>query len=211
MKKSIVLLLMGLLTIQGAAGQDIRFINKEATADQTLHKSTACWRLKTNLLYDALAVPNISLETHLGKNWSLGFGYWHTWLSSNTSHNYWRTYGGEINIRKYFGHQAKQRELTGHHLGAAYQMGTYDVELGKRGYMSDYSYTAGLEYGYTFPVSRRLSVDISMQMGYFGGRYKVYDPIDTHYVWQETRSRKWTGPVKAEITLACQIGKIETR
>ncbi|MFR4330832.1 MAG: DUF3575 domain-containing protein, partial [Lachnospiraceae bacterium] len=114
---------------------------------------------------------------------------------------------GEIDIRKYFGSQALKSHLTGHHLGAVSQMGMYDVEFGKRGNMSDFSYTIGAEYGYTFPISPRVSLDLAMALGYFGGTYKVYDPIDTHYVWQENRNRRYFGPVKADITLAFQIGK----
>ena len=87
------------------------------------------------------------------------------------------------------------------------KMGMYDVEFGKRGNMSDFSYTIGAEYGYTFPISPRVSLDLAMALGYFGGTYKVYDPIDTHYVWQENRNRRYFGPVKADITLAFQIGK----
>ncbi len=168
-------------------------------------------RLKTNLLYDVLVVPNISAEMHLGKNYSIGLGYWYTWWSSNPSHKYWRSYGGEIDARKYFGSQASKATLTGHHLGVLSQMGMYDVEFGKRGYMSDFSFTVGAEYGYTFPLSERVSLDLAVGIGYFGGTYKVYDPIDTHYVWQETRNRKYFGPVKADVTLSFQIGKIYSK
>ena len=73
--------------------------------------------------------------------------------------------------------------------------------------MSDFSYTLGTEYGYVFPLSSRFSLDLSVAFGYFGGRYKVYDPIDTHYVWKENRNRNYFGPIKADITLAYQISK----
>ena len=164
-------------------------------------------QLKTNLLYDAVVVPNISAEMHLGRNYSIALGYWYTWWSSNPSHKYWRSYGGEIDLRKYFGKQTARKTLTGHHLGVVSQMGMYDVERGQRGYMSDFSYTIGAEYGYSFPIARRLSLDLALAVSYFGGTYKVYDPIDNHYVWQETRTRKWFGPVKADVTLAFQLWK----
>lgn len=164
-------------------------------------------KLKTNLLYDALHVPNLSAELGLGKNMSIGLDYWYTWFDSNPTHNYWRSYGGGIGIRRYFGGQSYRQSLTGHHIGIANQMGMYDVEYGKRGNMSDFSYTLGTEYGYVFPLSSRFSLDLSVAFGYFGGKYKVYDPIDTHYVWQESRYRNYFGPIKADITLAYQISK----
>lgn len=191
-------------------GQSIHFMErngiKKELDDELSQKGS--WRLKTNLLYDALLVPNISAEIPLSANWSMGMGCWYTWLSNNSRHRYWRTYGGEISARKYFGHQASLCPLTGHHVGIASQMGMYDIEFGHRGYMSDFSYTAGFEYGYTFPMGRRISLDLSLGMGYMGGKYKAYDPIDTHYVWQETKSKKWLGPVRAEISLAYQLGKL---
>ncbi len=164
-------------------------------------------QLKTNLLYDALVASNIAAEMHIGKNYSIGLGYWYTWWSYNPSHEYWRTYGGEINLRKYFGKLTAKNPLTGHHLGVVSQMGMYDVEWGGRGYMSDFSYTIGAEYGYSFDFAPRLSLDLALAVGYFGGTYKVYDPIDTHYVWKETRNRVWFGPVKAQVTLAFHLWK----
>ncbi|MQN90559.1 hypothetical protein F7D34_13845 [Prevotella copri] len=39
-------------------------------------------------------------------------------------------------------------------------MGMYDVEYGKRGNMSDFSYTLGTEYGYVFPLSSRFCLHL---------------------------------------------------
>lgn len=212
MRKILFLLLLAFPCTSRIAAQDIHFIGKRSV--DTCHakansKNPILWKLKTNLLYDAFVVPNISAEMHLGRNWSAGLGYWYTWWKTNPCHRYWRSYGGEIDIRKYFGSQALKSHLTGHHLGAVSQMGMYDVEFGKRGNMSDFSYTIGAEYGYTFPISPRVSLDLGMALGYFGGTYKVYDPIDTHYVWQETRNRRYFGPVKADITLAHLVARGE--
>ena len=184
MRKILFLLLLAFPCTSRIAAQDIHFIGKRSV--DTCHAKANCknpilWKLKTNLLYDAFVIPNISAEMHLGRNWSAGLGYWYTWWKTNPCHRYWRSYGGEIDIRKYFGSQALKSHLTGHHLGAVSQMGMYDVEYGKRGNMSDFSYTIGAEYGYTFPISPRVSLDLAMALGYFGGTYKVYDPIDTQY------------------------------
>lgn len=165
------------------------------------------WSLRTNLLYDVLLVPNASAELYVGRNWSLGAGCWYTWLGSDRCHKYWRTYGGELNIRRYFGTQADMKPLTGHHVGVASQLMMYDFELGGKGYMSDCSYSVGIEYGYSIPIGRRLNLDLGVAVGYLGGEYREYKPIDTHYVWQSTRGRHWFGPVKAEVTLAWQLGK----
>ena len=163
--------------------------------------------LKTNLLYDAALVPNIGAEFYVGRGWSVGGNWMYAWWNSDRRHNYWRTYGGELDIRKYFGRRALAKPLTGHHLGLYGQMLTYDFETGGTGFLSKLSYGVGIEYGYSLPVGRRLNLDFGIGIGYLGGEYKKYDPIDGHYVWKETRQRHWFGPTKAEISLVWLLGR----
>ena len=127
-------------------------------------------------------------------------------------HNYWRTYGGDVELRKWLGSAAKRKPLTGHHIGAYAQIVTYDFELGGRGYLADrWSYAAGVSYGYSLPVAKRLNIDFSIGLGYMGGEYKEYLPQDGHYVWQSTKRRHWIGQTKAEISLVWLIGRGNTK
>ena len=163
--------------------------------------------IKSNLLYDALLVPNIGLEFYLGKSWSLAGNWMYSWWKSDRRHNYWRIYGGDLEIRRWFGKKAKRKPLTGHHMGLYGQIVTYDFELGGRGYLGDrWSYGVGIDYGYSLPVSRRFSIDFTLGVGYLGGKYKEYMPIDDHYVWQVTKRRRWFGPTKAEVVLVWLVG-----
>lgn len=163
--------------------------------------------LKTNMLYDALAVPNIGAEIYLGRNWSLSGNWMYAWWKTDRRHWYWRTYGGDVAIRKWFGQKAREKPLTGHHIGLYGQMITYDFETGGRGYLADrWSYAAGVEYGYSLPVGKRFNIDFSVGVGYMGGTYKEYLPDNTCYVWQATKQRHWFGPTKAEISLVWLIG-----
>ena len=73
--------------------------------------------LKTNMLYDALLVPNASVEFYLGKNWSISGGWMHGWWKSDPAHWYWRMYGGDLSLRRWFGRRAGQKPLSGHHIG----------------------------------------------------------------------------------------------
>lgn len=212
MKKKLFIFLFGILAMGNASAQSdcCRHENVlDTTRQEVVSKQSHPFRLKTNILYDVLLIPNVSAELHVKNNWSLSLGYWYAWWKSNASHRYWRSYGGEIGVRKYFGSQSAKQLMTGHHLGLESQMGMYDVEFSKRGNMSDFSYTLGAEYGYAFPISSRINMDLSMALGYFGGRYKVYDPKESHYVWSENRNRKYIGPVKAEISFSVLLGKIE--
>ena len=167
--------------------------------------------LKTNMLYDAALVPNIGVEFYLGKGWTIGGNWMYAWWHSDRKHNYWRIYGGDLNVRKYFGKKAKEKPLTGHHLGVYGGIVTYDFELGGKGYLGDrWSYHAGIEYGYSLPIAKRLNIDFGIGIGYLGGEYKEYKPIDDHYVWQATKNRHWFGPTKAEISLVWLIGRGNT-
>lgn len=171
---------------------------------------------KTNLLYDVLLVPNVGAEFYLGKNWSAGANWMYGWWKHDTDHWYWRMYGGDVYLRKWFGKKAKEKPLTGHHIGVYAQAFTYDFETGGRGYMggkpggtfwdqSDYAF--GVEYGYSHPIARRLNLDFTLGIGYWGGKYHEYLPEDDCYVWQATKNRKWFGPTKAEVSLVWLVGK----
>lgn len=178
-------------------------------------KQPAYFAIKTNMLYDALLVPNVGVEFSLGKRWSVAADWMYGWWSRNKSHRYWRVYGGGLTVRKYFGAKAAEKPLQGHHIGINAQMLTYDIEFGDKGYMGGkpggtlwdrMNYTIGAEYGYSMPVARRLNIDFSLAAGYMGGRYYEYTPLDGHYVWQATKNRKWIGPTKVEVSLVWLLG-----
>ena len=178
-------------------------------------KQPAYFAIKTNMLYDALLVPNVGVEFSLGKRWSAAADWIYGWWSRNKSHRYWRVYGGGLTVRKYFGAKAAEKPLQGHHIGINAQMLTYDIEFGGKGYMGGkpggtlwdrMNYTIGAEYGYSMPVARRLNIDFSLAAGYMGGRYYEYTPLDGHYVWQATKNRKWIGPTKVEVSLVWLLG-----
>ena len=166
--------------------------------------------LKSNLLYDALLVPNLSLEASIGSGWTLGAGGMFAWWSKDAKHRYWRIYGGGLEIRKYFGTLAKSKPLQGHHLGIYGDFLTYDFEFGAKGYQSKATYAAGIKYGYSHPIANRLNLDFALGIGYLHSNYKTYVPRDGCYVYQETKKRKWLGPTQAEISLVWLLGKGNT-
>ena len=172
--------------------------------------------LKTNMLYDLLAVPDISAEFYLGGNWSVAAGWMYGWWDKGGSHRYWRVYGGDVAVRRWFGKKAAGKPLTGHHVGVYGQLFTYDLEWGGKGYMGgkpggslwdEFNYAFGVEYGYSLPIARRLNIDFTLGVGYWGGKYYEYTPIDGHYVWQATKQRHWFGPTKLEVSLVWLLGR----
>ena len=172
--------------------------------------------VKTNMLYDVLAVPNIGIEFYLGRNFSVAANWMYGWWNTDRNHRYWRIYGGDLAVRYWLGKKAQEKPLQGHHIGIYGQAFTYDFEWGGKGYMGGKpggtlwdktNYAAGVEYGYSLPIARRLNIDFTLGVGYWGGRYYEYIPLDGHYVWQVTKNRHWFGPTKAEISLVWLLGR----
>ncbi|MDE7411042.1 MAG: DUF3575 domain-containing protein, partial [Paramuribaculum sp.] len=133
--------------------------------------------LKTNMLYDAAALPNIGAEFYVGKNWSVGADWMYGWWDNDSRHRYWRAYGGDVVVRRWFGEKAEEKPLTGHHAGVFAGVVTYDFEFGGQGYMGGLpgrtlwdrcNVVAGVEYGYSLPVGRRINIDFTIGVGYIG-------------------------------------------
>lgn len=181
----------------------------------TPHRQPFYMGIKTNLLYDAVTIPNLGIEFYIGKNWSVTGDWMYAWWKSDRRHRYWRIYGGDIAVRKWFGHKAAAKPLSGHHAGIYIQALTYDFEWGGKGYMGGKphgtifdrcNYGAGIEYGYSVAIGRRLNLDFTLGIGYLGGVYIEYTPSGNSYSWEATKRRHQIGPTKAEISLVWLLG-----
>ncbi len=171
--------------------------------------------LRTNMLSDILALPNIGVEFYIGKKWSVIADWTYGWWDVDRKHRYWRAYGGNVGVRRWFGKKAEEKPLTGHHLGLYAGVVTYDFEFGGKGYMGGLpgrtlwdrcNYMAGVEYGYSLPVAKRINIDFTIGLGYLGGKFIEYVPRGDEYLYQKTRILTWFGPTKAEISLVWLIG-----
>ena len=164
--------------------------------------------VKTNMLYDALLTPNIGVEFYLGKNYTISADWMYAWWKKHSIAWWHRTYGGDLEFRRYFGRVANEKPLQGWHVGLYGGIVTYDFDWGGRGYLGDrWSYGGGLSFGYSMPWKRRLNLDFTVGIGYLGGEYKEYLPLDGCYVWQCTKQRNYIGPTKIEVSLVWLIGR----
>ena len=158
--------------------------------------------LRTNLLYDVLAVPNIGAEFGVNDRMSIVGNVMLDWIGISTKQFYWRIFSGDLEWRYWLGADESTFLRKGHHLGVYAAFYRYDVELGTLdGEMGDFNYGGGVSYGYSAPLSRSLSLDMSIGIGYMGGKYKKYKYIDGRYVWQSDDHKNYFGPTKAEVTL----------
>jgi hypothetical protein len=174
----------------------------------------------TNALYDLGLVPNLGTQIYLGKGFALNGRWGYGWWDIDPQHYYWRAYGGELTLRKYFSLPEDNgrglfRSSLGHHLGIYGQVVTYDFELGGVGHIGgvpkqnifhDPSFGVGLEYGYTIPLGKHFNLDFSIGAGYLGGNVREYVPSGNEYVLQNTYRRNWFGPTRVDVSLYWLIG-----
>lgn len=158
--------------------------------------------LKTNMLYDAALTPNIAMEVALSRRWAVSADWLYAWWSRDSSHRYWRVYGGGVEGRFYPFLSGGDRLMTGHHFGVSLSAFTYDFEFGGAGQQSArWNYSVAVGYGYSLEISRWFDIDFSLYAGFVAGKYYKYKPIDGHYVWQSTNRRRYIGPTKVEVSL----------
>ena len=153
--------------------------------------------ISSNLAYDAILIPNITAEFSVLPKVSVALSWMYSWWSWKNKDIFWRTYGGDIACRYWFGKKSNDRRLTGHHVGVYAQTLTYDFDLGAQAQMTDgWNKAVGLEYGHSFVISRNFNIDVFAGVGLLTGRYKDYSRVDNHYFWQVTVNRQIIMPTK---------------
>lgn len=158
--------------------------------------------LKTNLLHDAVATPDLGVELSLAKRWSVSAeGVW-AWWSRSSRHRYWRIYGGWMEMRYWLGDKPLERSLTGHRLGVDGSVHSYDFEFGHKGWQSpDAVYGVGVSYGYSLRLNDRLNLDLGVRIGYSGGNLVKYHPQCGQYVCTGRGFHRYFGLTGLEVTL----------
>lgn len=182
--------------------------NPEEQLEVTENKRHPYMALKNNLLYDVALLPNLAVEIPLGKKWSIQIeSDWSWWNANDERRWFHRIQVAGIEIRKWFG-RTSQAPLTGYYMGIYGMGGAYDFKFSTTGYLSNWSHSAGVSYGYSLSVSKNLNMEFGVSIGYLKGKYHdyIYDKKFDDYDWQQTRERNYFGPTKAGITIAWLIG-----
>ncbi len=153
--------------------------------------------LKTNLLYDAVLMPNLELEWLINRNWSVSIEGGAAWWNRSYTKTYRLAYGSpEVRY-----HIKPRAEWHGLYIGAFAAGGAYDLCGKGHGYRGPMA-MAGLSVGYMWPISRCLSLEAGIGAGYLYSRTKHYTPLDGHKVYQRTSDFHYFGPLKIKLSLA---------
>lgn len=187
-----------------------RGAHASAPADSVRADGAFCMGVRTNLLYDAVATPNIGVEFSVGRGFSIGLEGLYAWWRRSDGSRSWCVESASLSARKYFGRSA----LGGWHVGIYGELLRYDFCLSGSGTLSGGSGTkgrptvsAGIEAGYSLGLSKRLRLDFAVGVGYVTGESQTYRHIDGHNVWRSTRTRHYYGPTRAAVSLVWVIGK----
>ena len=162
--------------------------------------------LKTNMLYDLLLAPNIEAELPLGRSarWSLMAEYtnpWWRWKKLDYSYEIQEI---GLELRHWFSPGCAQGRpcLSGHFWGAYGAALKYDLENDQTGDQGEL-FSAGLTYGYSWPLSAHWNLELSASAGVaFGERRHYRAEFDsTHLIYKYTRNMFYVGPTKLKVSL----------
>lgn len=164
-------------------------------------KDHVTFALKSNLLYDALATPNVGFEAAFARHISLSLNWTYAWWSRMSKFRYWRMRGADIEARWWFKNRVAGHPMTGHHLGVYYSLFDFDLKLGNTGTKSmQWMASFGLAYGYSISLSRHLNLDFAIKVGYARGKMMKYR-IEGGEIVETKRISGFFGPTGAEISL----------
>jgi len=174
--------------------------------------------LKTNLLYDAALLPNLTVELYLGRQWSVAVeGNCSWWVFGSPVQNQWfhRVQVAGVELRKWV---KSPYPLHGHAIGVYGMTGNYDIRLFPKdeygmGELSRRSWSAGLSYAYAFPISRRFNLELGLAVGYVNGKYYKYNYCVEETQWEiqpkynpTVYNRNYIGPTRVGASLVWLLG-----
>lgn len=164
--------------------------------------------VKTNLLYDFLLMPSLEVEYRIDDRWSVSLEGDVAWWKRRSRHKYYQLAVISPEVRYWF---KNRKPWHGHYMGAFAGGGWYDLENGKRGYQGE-GIMMGLSYGYMWPVTRGLSFEVGIGVGYLRTKYEEYLPeAGGHYLYQQTSKTSYVGPLKLKFALAWRIWNLSKK
>lgn len=107
-KTNYILLITFLIYCSRAPAQNVKQENDSVKMNKPFNMD-----IRTNIIYDALLIPNVGVEFDLGKRWTVAANAMYGWWNNDRSHWYWRAYGGDFALRKWLGKAARRKALTG--------------------------------------------------------------------------------------------------
>lgn len=192
-----ILLLISFLTI-GVLSAQASDASRENEVEQDSRIA-----LKTNLLGYGALMPNIEAEWKFADRWSAAFEAQGAWYSKEPEHKVYRLATWIPEARYWV---VDRSRWNGVYVGIFGGAGIYDLCNSKKGHRGE-GVMGGISAGYMFPISKHLSFDAGIGVGYAWIHDKEYFPLDGHYLYQYTKNINYFGPLRLKFSLVWRIPK----
>ncbi|MDE6683341.1 MAG: DUF3575 domain-containing protein, partial [Muribaculaceae bacterium] len=161
--------------------------------------------LKTNMLGYAVLMPNLEIEWMFTRRWSLALEGQGAWWAKNSTHKVYRLATLIPEVRFW---PIERSRWHGMYVGLFGGPGTYDLDRGngKKGHEGEGG-MVGASVGYMWPISKHLSLEAGVGVGYLRVRDKEYAPLDGHFLYQQTKNINYFGPLRLKLSLVWRIPK----
>jgi hypothetical protein len=155
--------------------------------------------LRTNLLYWAVATPNLGLEWKLSNNIGIlingAYSHW-IWSDKGKHHRTWLV---QPELRYYMG------ENKNWFIGLEGHAGEFNFKFGDTGYQGD-TLGGGLTGGYRLRLGKAFDMDFSLGLGYTDLKYESYTRSNDVMVRKEGGlSKNGFAPTQAGVSLIWKI------
>ena len=176
--------------------------------------------LKTNLLYDLATWANFSIEVPICDNrWSVLYYHQFPWWRGGEHNNEYcmrfLSIGAEARYwfhpmpRMATSRRVKRDKLMGHFVGLYAESGKWDFERKRDICYQGEHWSAGLSYGYSMPLGKRLNLELSLSAGFASIPHRNYYPTDDYELLIHNREKDGTwhywGPTKAQVSIVLPI------
>lgn len=162
-------------------------------------KTAAAFSVHTNLLYWAIATPNLGVEWRpdTKKQWGILLnGAWTHWQWNGKDRKY-RMWMVSPEIRRYL----TDRWFAGTEL----HIGEMNIKPGDTGRQGTY-YGGGVLGGYRLPVSSKFDIDFTLGLGYTRFNKDNYEMIeDVHVITKKNANKNLFGPTQAGVILRYKL------
>lgn len=155
--------------------------------------------LSTNLIYWAMAIPNIGVEVPLHRKISVVGELSVPWYSNrNAGYNY-QVMNGTVEGRYWF----RGCFESGFFGGVGASLGYYDLQYDSKGVQSALFVVGGATGGYYQKVSSTMGFEFALSVGVLQSDNKRYEPDtdDGCLVYQSTESLQYLGATNARVAL----------
>lgn len=166
------------------------------------------WALKTNLLYDALLSPTVSLEAGVAPKWTLELsGTLNAWAVNG---HRWKQWMVQPEARYWFCRRFSGHFVGVHAIGGQYNFGNlkndikflgtdFSVLTNRR--MQGWMVGAGVAYGYSWILSRHWNLEAELGFGWIYTRSDEFRCADCGKRLRTGVPHNYVGPTKAAVNL----------